>query len=383
MKKFNLFIIFLLFLLFVNAASVSLSGTKTISPGDTTALSIIVSDNDMIKGAQMKFDLSGNDFEILPKKTSTSYMSLVSTEKELYVMVKDFANSNSKIPNKGTLAKIYVKAKANAAVGSTATLTLKNVILSTSTDGTSANDEAAANHSITLTVGEPKSTNNFLGTLEVSDYNISFDKNKTDYTLDVNEPGAALKVKATAEDTKATVKVSSPVLVEGTNKITVTVTSESGAKKVYTIVVNVPKKETSKEMDCNLQNLEVTGYDLGFSPNKTEYLLNLDNSVKSIEIKATLENPESSKSINGPKELIEGENIYVITVTDKEGNKKEYRITVNRREAPKVCEECKECEECEESDQVWKYLAIALVIVTLAETIYMVTMRDKKQIWLR
>jgi len=377
MKKISLFAILLILPLFVNAASVSLSGTKTISPGETAALSIIVSDTDKIKGAQMSIDLSGSDFELLMSKATTSYMMAAKNDSALSVMVKDLSKS---IPNKGTLAKIYVKAKSTATVGNTATITLKKVIFTTSPDGENVEDKNAANYSTTLTVGPVKSTNNYLSSLEITGQNISFDKKTTDYTLNVNEPGAALKVTAVAEDEKATVKVSSPTLVEGKNTITVTVTAESGAKRTYTIIVNVPVKPAANANDTKLKTLEVKGYNISFNPDKTEYLLNVENDVTTVEINSTLENEESSKTMDGPKELAVGENSYVITVTDKAGNKKEYRITINRKEAEKQCEVCKVCEECNPTDSIWKILAIALVIVTLAETIYMVTMRDKKQI---
>ena len=386
MKKLGLLLILLLPIC-IKAGTFTISGTKTISPGETVALAVKVSSSNNIVGAESKeISLEGSDFEI----TKITYSYKGSTTKTQFTVYNDAykEGSNGKkqaipIPKNSTVAKIYVKAKSTATPGNEATLTLKRNNLSTipsgSLDPYAANDEACANASITLKVGEVKSTNNYLSALSIDGYSISFDKSKTAYSLKVNNPGSALKVNATAEDEKATVKVSSPTLVEGTNTITVTVTSESGSKKVYTITVNVPTKSTANTA-INLKTLEVKGYDIGFKADKTEYLLNVENSVKSVEINATLEDSTSTKDITGPKELKDGENVYVIKVTDKDGNKKTYTITVNRKEAEKECEECKACEECKDGDAIWKFLAIALVIVTLAETIYMITMRDKKQI---
>ncbi len=374
MKKIALLLILLLPFA-IKAGTISLSGTKTISPGETVTLPVVVSSSNKINGAQAVITVDGDDFEVLIKKTTSSYKLETGSNNFLV-----YTGSLSKfIPNKGTAAKIYVKAKSTATPGATATLTLKKVYLSTLQNDV-LDDETCANYTTTLTVGEPKSTNNYLSSLEVTGYTIAFDKDTTTYSIKVNEPGSALKVNYVAEDEKATVKVSSPTLVEGTNKITVTVTAESGAKRVYTINVTVPTKEVATNTAVNLKTLEVKGYNIGFSPDKTEYILNVENDVKTVEINSTLEDSASTKNMTGPSELKDGENVYEITVKDKDGNKKVYRVTINRKEAQKECEECQVCEECKDGDTIWKFLAIALVIVTLAETIYMITMRDKKQI---
>ena len=385
MKK--LYLLLLLALpLFVKAGTVSISGNKTISPGETATLSIIVSSSNKIVGAQVKnITLSTDDFEIVSIKQASTSHDFTKGTNSFIVYAKPNGESVNYIANKGAVAKIGVKAKSTATPGATATLTLKNASISTIKSGGSikdADDEDCPNYATTLTVGAVKSTNNNLASLEITDYTLAFSATKTSYTISSTEVGKALTVKATAEDAKATVKVSSPKLAEGSNTITVTVTAESGAKKTYTITVNVPKKEEVKNTAINLKTLEVVGYNINFNPDKTDYLLNVEHDVENIEINATLEDSESSKVIDGPKYLKDGENNYYITVTDKNGKRKTYGITVNRKEAKVECEECKTCEPCEEgsSDTVWKFLAIALVIVTLAETIFMVTMRDKKKI---
>ncbi len=374
MKKFLLLFVSLFMPFLVNAASVSMTGTTTISPGETVALPIIVSDSNEIHGVQMVMTLSGSDFDLLIDKTVSSYQILV--KKKLsngYGL--SIISTSKKIANKGTLAKIYIKANSSATPGNKATLTLKDIIFAT---GAELNDTKASNYSKTLTVGAVKSTNNYLSSLKVEGYNISFNKNTTAYTINGATSGSALKVTANAEDEKANVKINSPKLVSGKNTITVVVTAESGAKRTYTITVNVPT-ETVDKSAIDLKTLEVKGYDIKFDPQNTDYVLNVNNDVEKVEINSTLKDETSSKTMNGPDKLQVGENLYTITVTDKSGNKKVYKLTINRLAKEKECEVCKVCDECESGSSIWKFLAIALVIVTLAETIYMVSMRDKKQ----
>ena len=85
------------------------------------------------------------------------------------------------------------------------------------------------------------STNADLASLTVTGYTLSpaFAKNTTAYTVSVPSGVSSVKVTAKAADTKAKVAVSggSNLVAGADNKVTVTCTAESGAKKVYTITV--------------------------------------------------------------------------------------------------------------------------------------------------
>ncbi len=85
------------------------------------------------------------------------------------------------------------------------------------------------------------STNADLSSLTVSGYTLSpaFAKNTTAYTVSVPSGVSSVKITAKAADAKAKVSVSggTNLLAGSDNKVTVTCTAESGAKKVYTITV--------------------------------------------------------------------------------------------------------------------------------------------------
>ncbi len=378
MKKFVL-LLALMFPFMVNAATISVSGNTSLSPGETSTLSLIVTSDKKIYGGQVNFTLNSDNFDILIDQSTTSYGTIIKSTNPAGVAV---ISLEKVIPNKGVLAKIKVKAKTSATVGETANLVLKNVIL-TVKDGDKNVDDQAKDYTKVLTVAVPKSTNNYLASLTIDGYPITFDKETTSYNIDIPTGLASLKITATAEDEKATVKVTgNTTLKEGKNTIAVTVTAENGTKKVYNIYATMPEtKPVVSDTNCNLGSLEIKGYVINFDPNKTEYRVNVPNETTKIEITSTLANPESNKTTEGPNTLAVGENTYSITVTDKDQNKKIYRVIVKRAEGETKCEVCEKCETCEEKDNnIWKILAIILVIVTLSETIYMVTLRDRKQI---
>lgn len=377
MKK--LIVLFLLPLL-VSAASISISGNLSISPGDTLAIPIIVSDTNKIYGAQINFELESKDFELLIDKTSSTYLIPAISKNPYGITV--MAKTGSVIKNKGTLAKIYVKAKSSASVGVTATLKLKNIIFTTSSDGKNFNDTKVSDYKKTLTVSKIKSTDNYLKTLEIEGVSLDFKEDVTTYevTLKNDFVGSTLKVQAETSSNLASVKIDSEALKEGDNTVTITVTSEAGTKRVYQIkiVVSAPVQT----LETNLKNLTVKGYNLGFKADKTDYILKVAPDVEEVTIEAALEFASAKKSITGPDKLEYGLNTYEITVTDTAENKKVYTLTIYREQK---CESC-QCEEVvvdkstDQDSSFWKIMAIILIVVALSEMVYMATMREKKQI---
>ena len=261
-------------------------------------------------------------------------------------------------------------------------MNLSNIILTVGSSIENLIDEVGSNVFSVLTVVPAKSSNNNLKELTIDGYPISFNKNTKSYSISVGNDVKSLSIKALAEDEKATVTISGNTnLKEGKNTIKITVTAENGSKNVYYIYVTRESSGSVSNTDCDLKSLVVKGYNINFNSNTLEYRITVPSNVTNIELLSTLVNPESTKTTDGPNSLAFGENVYTITVTDKNGNKKVYRVIVTRELEGSGCETCQVCDTCEEkSDTLWKTIAIILMIVTIAETIYMVTMRDRKEI---
>lgn len=96
---------------------------------------------------------------------------------------------------------------------------------------------ATSSGSITGNAPVTYSTDNTLASLSISPGVLSpaFSPNITQYTTSVSADCDKLVVSAQANDSKATVKVSGTRMDPGANTTTITVTAESGAKRVYTI----------------------------------------------------------------------------------------------------------------------------------------------------
>ncbi len=120
----------------------------------------------------------------------------------------------------------------------------------------SAGNVFSAARTVTVNVVAPreKSTNNNLKSLGIEGYQISpgFSKDTLNYTVELPSEVTKIQVNAAKEDGYASISGGGEVAVaEGDNKIEITVTSETGKSKTYTIVATVK--------DLNPINVEVDG----------------------------------------------------------------------------------------------------------------------------
>lgn len=96
--------------------------------------------------------------------------------------------------------------------------------------------------SVTVVKPRERDTENRLSSLTIEGFEIDFDKDKTEYELEVDYKVESLTIEAIALSKKARVTVNNPEYIKfGSNEVTVVVTSESGVDKTY--VVKVVKNE--------------------------------------------------------------------------------------------------------------------------------------------
>lgn len=127
-----------------------------------------------------------------------------------------------------------------------------SIVKSTAQMGSANEDYMSINASIgkvTVTAPESYSDDNTLSSLEISPGVLSpaFSSNVTTYTTSVGSDCDRLTVSATANDSKATIKVSGTRMDPGLNTTTITVTAEDGSKKVYTIKTTKGDNVTTPE----------------------------------------------------------------------------------------------------------------------------------------
>ncbi len=116
-----------------------------------------------------------------------------------------------------------------------------------------------------------KSSNNYLKSLEITDFDLDFNKNTTSYTISIDSNVTSLNIKPVVEHEKASYKITDNENLEDGSIIKITVTAEDGKTKEYEI--NIKKDKTIVEENNNKQTIE----------NKTEKPKDsFDNNTKKI-----------------------------------------------------------------------------------------------------
>lgn len=178
----------------------------------------------------------------------------------------------------------------------------------------------------------------------------AFDTNTFDYTLDVPETQTSIAFTPTSVDNASTIKVGKYVvksgkksseftLAEGTNKISIAITTKEGESATYVVRVT----RAAKFRSANLSGITLSSGTLNPAFNKEvyTYTASVENSVSSINITPTAEDPASIIKVNDVKlpsgatsgaiSLDEGGNLVTVTVTDTKGNTNTYTLSITRK----------------------------------------------------
>ena len=178
-----------------------------------------------------------------------------------------------------------------------------------------------------------KSSENRLSSIKVGGVDLEyFNPDTTEYDIEVDSDVDKIKIEAKTKDSRAKISGNyGEVKVDyGTNKYIINVIAEDEKRKTYTI--NVTRDDTRSE-DNTLKTLTLSSGELNFSPNITEYNVNVENEINKITVTSSL-NDIRSKYVedysNKEVELVEGSNRIVIKVISEKGEENTYTININR-----------------------------------------------------
>ncbi|MBE5938844.1 MAG: hypothetical protein E7266_00465 [Lachnospiraceae bacterium] len=309
------------------AAGATLTGDTTVRAGDTITLKLNVSDTGKV----------GFEGELSFDSSKVSYSSIEAemngwlAEKEGNNLVIYDNNLTNPVSGNKTVATIKFKVSSNVKTGDKIEISVKNFIGS---DGSSESDYGTVTYSVT--VAAPLSTNANLSALSIDGITLSptFAPGTTTYNAgEVEYAKSSVSVKYTTEDAKAKVKVSGTNLSVGNNKITVTVTAESGAKKTYTI--NITRKQNPNYVassDATLKSMTVSIGEISpkFSATHTDYIVYLPYEYvgKSFTVSGSNKDAKGSVKDGTIKSLTEGANTVEVVGKAEDGTEKKYKVTV-------------------------------------------------------
>lgn len=173
--------------------------------------------------------------------------------------------------------------------------------------------------------------------------NVPYETGDIPLYVETADPDATIRLNYQDGSTDTTHKnkadISKYKLNEGLNTINVAVTAPDGTPLTYTIIVNRAHK------DPRLATLGVLGYPLlendptkeievEFDPELKEYRVNVPYIKEQAEIFATPENPTDLVTGIGVKNLLVGENTFIVAVASPSGTgRTEYKVVIRRYSA--------------------------------------------------
>ena len=232
------------FLLNVNAASASIWFTDpTVTVGSNVSVTIDVKGSD-IGGYEVYLSY---DTSYLQYLSASGGENLGVNDQGGVITIVDYMGSGSSSKMSCTLTFKTKKTGTTKLIPSTANFT--------SGDGENIAPSAVGDSTINIKPVPEASSDATLKSLAVGSGTLSpaFSSGNTDYSVNVDFSVSSLAVTALKNHNGASVYVSgNDNLAVGENKITITVTAENGAKKVYTITVTRAKNPLSSDIFMTL-----------------------------------------------------------------------------------------------------------------------------------
>lgn len=235
-----------------------------------------------------------------------------------------------------------------------------------------------------INVTRSLSSNNNLSSLKssVGTFDIAFDKDVTVYTLTVPYDTESVILSGGLEDINSVVDgLIEYKLTEDKTVANITVTSESGEKKVYTVYIIKEAKPVVTPVvyyyssNSYLKTLEIEGYEITFDKETLEYKIKVKSDVTSLDIKAIPESNKSRVEITGNEKFKKGNNTVTITVTAEDGSTREYKITVDKEAEKK--DALTEIEDS--SNAAEKIVIIILIILVVLGLLYLIFKKDDEE----
>lgn len=227
-----------------------------------------------------------------------------------------------------------------------------------------------------------KSSINNLYSLNASigTFDTAFDKDVTVYTLTVPYDTKEVILSGSLEDILSTVDgLFKYELTEDKTTAIITVTAEDGSTKVYTVYIVKEKPSVVPtpvvyyySSNNYLKTLEAKGYEIKFDRDILEYELSVNNDVKSLDITAIAEDSRSRVEITGNENFKTGKNTVIISVKAENGDVREYKLIVNRKNTTTTTL----TEEEESGSTAEKVVIIILIVLVVLGLLYLIFKKD-------
>lgn len=198
-----------------------------------------------------------------------------------------------------------------------------------------AQDGSSRTYEIMINRTDNRTGDTSLKTLNISNTTIHFQGNQKTYETTVGRSTDKVLINAQTTDPYATLTgTGEKELKIGANTFILTVTSTSGKKEEYKIIINRSTEELNIITESSkLSSLRVNDLGLDLKDEKRLWLVGIASNINKLSINATPESKTATVEIIGNENLKPGINVVIIKVTEenREEDKKEETSTNNQK----------------------------------------------------
>ena len=332
MKKFSLMLLFI-FSLFIGIVSVDAmaigpTGDTTGVRGGNVTIYILLNrttDEKTISAVDGKFTYDSNVFTLVSADSmmGNNWTQLSGVSNNGMFSYGNLAFNDLITSTSRNIVKVVFSVNDNAKYGNT----VVSVSNPSATDE-NANDVSISggNHTIKILSDE-----NNLSNLTVSGGTINFNSDTTSYNLTIDKDSVDIGAVVKDNSSKLSGDVGTKSLKYGLNTFKITVTSESGKNRVYTLNITRPDGRSSIN---TLSSLKLSQGTIKFKSDTLNYDVDVENNISSIKLDATLTDDKSSfVSGYGSRSVVlkEGKNTILLKVKAENESVKTYTINVTRK----------------------------------------------------
>lgn len=194
-----------------------------------------------------------------------------------------------------------------------------------------AENEKIKTYTVNIHRNDGRSSNNYLSSLTTNHGSLAFINDKQEYSIKIPNSVTSIDVSATPENKNSQVAaIGGNNLVVGSNIITISVTSENGEAREYTITVNRLSEKESLPSNSRLLSLKIGKKTVPLVNKKFKYLVVVKND-NPMDVRPVPEDPEAIVSIRGTSEPLRVGSAAKIIVTAQDGSSSEYSIKVKKQ----------------------------------------------------
>lgn len=171
-----------------------------------------------------------------------------------------------------------------------------------------------------------KSNNNFIQSLIIENVKLNFNKNITNYIIQLAEDVKSLNFTIVLEDTKAKYIIENNEEINREMPIKITVTAEDESTRIY--MINIKDKEEVLNSNSKLDDLKIEGFKIKFDPD----ILTYDITIKkqsSLNISVIPQSETSSYYITGNSNL-KNKSQIIINVKAEDTSETKYILNIKK-----------------------------------------------------